>query len=227
MSERGGEKQTADLLPHVSDLVVAGWTGRDRAAVEHHIQELAELGVKRPKTVPCYYRLTPNLLTLDRRVQVIGSHSSGEVEIVLFGAEDGLWVGLGSDHTDRRVEAYSVTVSKQLCVKPVGSTLWRYEDVAAHWDRLVLRSRIVERGVAVTYQEGTAAAMQPPGRLMADCPLADGGRLRPGAAMFCGTLSARGGVRPSSRFEMELEDPVLGRRMNHSYEVVEVPIDAE
>ena len=37
-------------------LVVAGWTGRDAAAVEHHIEELAALGVARPSTVPVFYR---------------------------------------------------------------------------------------------------------------------------------------------------------------------------
>lgn len=44
-------------------LVVAGWTGRDRAAIEHHIDELARLGVPRPSTVPLYYRLAHSLLT--------------------------------------------------------------------------------------------------------------------------------------------------------------------
>ena len=31
--------------------------------------------------------------------------------------------------------------------------------------------------------------------------------------MFCGTLGAKGGIRPAARFEMELDDPVLKRRM--------------
>ena len=38
----------------VNQLVVAGWTGRDRAAVEKHIKELEVLGVKRPSTTPVY-----------------------------------------------------------------------------------------------------------------------------------------------------------------------------
>src|SRR6185437_6656338 len=32
----------------IKQLVVAGWTGRDPVAVEKHIRELEELGVKRP-----------------------------------------------------------------------------------------------------------------------------------------------------------------------------------
>src|SRR5690606_40060913 len=43
------------------------------------------------------------------------------------------------------------------------------------------------------------------------------------AVMFCGTLAARGGIRPASRFEFEIEDPVLGRRIAHGYDVVELP----
>jgi hypothetical protein len=38
----------------VNDLVVAGWTGRDNATVEHHIAELQAIGVARPRTVPCF-----------------------------------------------------------------------------------------------------------------------------------------------------------------------------
>jgi len=74
----------------ITELVVAGWTGRDKAAVEHHIAELAAIGVKRPRTVPCFYRLGANLLTTAREVEVVGEDSSGEVEFVLVSALDGL-----------------------------------------------------------------------------------------------------------------------------------------
>ena len=33
-----------------------------------------------------------------------------------------------------------------------------------------------------------------------------------GCAMFGGTFAAKGGIRPASRFEFELEDPVLKRK---------------
>ena len=42
--------------------------------------------------------------------------------------------------------------------------------------------------------------------------------------MFCGTLAAHGGVRPTSAFALELEDPVLGRKIAHSYRVRTLPI---
>ena len=42
--------------------------------------------------------------------------------------------------------------------------------------------------------------------------------------MMCGTLGAIGGIRPAARFDMELEDPVLKRRMAHGYDVVALPV---
>ena len=47
----------------IRSLVVAGWTGRNVAALEAHIKELEAIGVKRPKTVPIFYRVARALLT--------------------------------------------------------------------------------------------------------------------------------------------------------------------
>jgi hypothetical protein len=41
--------------------------------------------------------------------------------------------------------------------------------------------------------------------------------------MFCGTLAVHGGITPSETFEMELEDPVLGRKITHRYSVKALP----
>ena len=41
----------ATLAVEIHELIVAGWAGRDRAAVDHHIAELAELGVAPPSSV--------------------------------------------------------------------------------------------------------------------------------------------------------------------------------
>jgi len=99
----------------VQQLVIAGWTGRSREAVERHIAELAAIGVRPPRTIPCFYRLATSLLTSASDVEVVGDESTGEVEFVLLSAADGMYVGIGSDHTDRKVEPYGVTVSKQMC----------------------------------------------------------------------------------------------------------------
>jgi hypothetical protein len=49
--------------------------------------------------------------------------------------------------------------------------------------------------------------------------------LKPGYAMFCGTLAAKGGIRPAGRFRMELEDPVLKRKIAHEYTIAVLPVE--
>ena len=43
--------------------------------------------------------------------------------------------------------------------------------------------------------------------------------------MFGGTFAAIGGIRPSDQFDLELEDPVLNRKLSHSYKIVTLPIN--
>lgn len=202
-------------------LIIAGWTGRDTAALEHHIQELAKIGVPRPSSTPVFYRTSVNALTQSSRLEVLGPDTSGEVEPVLFEIEGELWLGIGSDHTDRKAETMGIALSKQLCGKPVGNTLWKYADVAGHWDSLVIRAWANIDGQRVLYQQGTLASMRRPEDLLVMYGL---GALPQGAVLFCGTVGTIGGIRPAKSFEMELDDPVKKRSMNHSYDVVDLPV---
>jgi len=205
----------------VKNLVIAGWTGRNVAALEAHIKELEALGVKRPRSVPIFYRVAAQLLTNGAFIEVMADKSSGEVEFVLYALDDGMWIGVGSDHTDRKAETIGVTLSKQMCAKPVGSRLWRYDEVKPHWDKLVLRSYVPDGGKRRLYQEGPVTTMRSPEELI---KLYTGGdRLAPGTAMFCGTFAVHGDVSYSGSFDMELEDPVLGRKLTHSYQIVSLP----
>ena len=122
---------TSQVDVRIGDLVIAGWTGRDEHALEKHIRELEDLGVARPKSTPIFYRVAASLLTTEDEIEVAGPDSSGEAEFVLYGTADGLLIGLGSDHTDRKAETVGVTLAKQMCAKPVSEILWRYDDVAA------------------------------------------------------------------------------------------------
>ena len=97
------------------ELVIAGWTGRDQAALQKHIRELEAIGVKPPKTTPIFYRVAANLLTTASEIQVSGADTSGEVEFVLLNTSSGIRVAVGSDHTDRKAETIGVSLSKQLC----------------------------------------------------------------------------------------------------------------
>ena len=48
----------ADLQCTVDQLIMAGWVGRNREALQAHIDELAELGIPGPKNVPEFYPLS-------------------------------------------------------------------------------------------------------------------------------------------------------------------------
>jgi hypothetical protein len=213
---------TTPLTLPIDQAVIAGWTGRDPVARDRHIAELEAIGIARPATTPIYYRVSARRLTTEDSIEVCGSDSSGEVEFVLIGWQGRIFVGLGSDHTDRKVEAYSVTVSKQMCDKVMASVLWELEDVIGHWDRMILRSHAWIGGKRELYQEGALDAMLPVSELIARG--FEDGKLPDGCAMFGGTFAAKGGIRPASRFEFELEDPVLKRSIRHAYDVIELPV---
>ncbi len=206
----------------IDHAVIAGWTGRDPVARDKHIAELAAIGIAPPATTPIYYRVAARRLTTADSIEVSGGDSSGEVEFVLIGWQGRIFVGAGSDHTDRKVETYSITVSKQMCDKVVAPVLWELEDVARHWDQLILRSFAWIDGTKVLYQEGTLDSMLPVAELI-QRGFGDKG-LPDGCAMFGGTFAAKGGIRPASRFEYELEDPVLRRSIRHAYDVIELPV---
>jgi len=213
---------TTPLTLAIDQAVIAGWTGRDPVARDKHIAELEAIGIARPATTPIYYRCSARRLTLEDSIEVCGNDSSGEVEFLLIGWQGRTLVGLASDHTDRKVESYSVTVSKQMCDKPVASTLWELEDVIGHWDKLILRSWAWIKGKRELYQEGTLDAMLPVQTLL-DKGF-EGGKLPDGCAMFGGTFAAKGGIRPADRFEYELEDPVRKRTIRHAYDVITLPM---
>ncbi len=206
----------------IRELVIAGWTGRDRDAVQRHIAELEALGVKRPSTTPVYYHVSAARLTTAPSIEVVGEESSGEVEFVLLQWEGLPWVGIGSDHTDREVETYNVTVSKQMCEKPIAPMLWALSDVADHWERIFTRSWVEENGRETLYQEGPVSAMLPPRELAQGYFGAEG--LSEGSVMFCGTHAAHGGIRPSQSFRFEMVDPVLNRSISHAYTVRTLPL---
>jgi hypothetical protein len=206
----------------IDHLVIAGWTGRDKAALEKHIAELEAIGVKRPATTPIFYRASVARLTTGDSIEALGDASSGEAEFILLQHGGRLWVGAGSDHTDREVEKYGVSVSKQMCDKPIAPQFWDYTEVAPHWDRLMLRAYILENGARTLYQEGSVAAMLDPLALIQQ--FAGKAGLAENTLMFCGTLAARGGVRPSEVFEFELDDPVLARKIHQRYSVHDLPV---
>jgi hypothetical protein len=200
-------------------LIVAGWVGKDAKALQSHIKELQELGVAPPGRTPTYMSLSPQLLTTGNEIQVIAPTSSGEVEAVIFAHADGeLFVGVGSDHTDRDFEKYSIPASKQMCGKVVAPEVWPMVEVSDHLDEIILRSWIIRDGRETLYQEGKLATNRSLQSLQHGIP-ADCLRSGESYCMFCGTFAALGGLCCSDMFSFAMEDPVLKRTIRHSYRV--------
>ncbi len=201
-------------------LVVAGWVGRDEAAVQKHIEELGKHGVPAPTRTPTYMHLSPNLLTSSESVQVISPYSSGEVESALIRHDGKLYLGVGSDHTDREVEKYDIPTSKQMCAKVLAPIVWEYEEVESHLDEVVLLSWTRKAQQDLLYQEGRLGMNIRPKNLLDAMPT----RLeKENLCLFCGTLPTLTGISYGERFAFEMQDPILNRRVSHEYAVHILP----
>jgi len=199
-------------------LVMAGYTGRDQTEVRAHVAELAAHGIPAPPRVPMLYACAPSLLTTADEIAVLGRETSGEAEFVLLPAGGGDYlVAVGSDHTDRALEASDIPRAKQLCAKPISRQVWRLAELLDRWDELFLRAWVGETGPETLYQEGPLARMMRPADILtavaagASAPTDD-------AVIFSGTLATLGGgFRPAPFFVAELADPQRRRTLRCTY----------
>lgn len=218
------EATSGEELPfEIRDVVLAGYTGRDQEAVRRHVEELAAHGVAAPKRVPAFYRVTPDRVVSADRISVLGHETSGEGEFILFRDGGDVFVGVGSDHTDRAVERESVTTSKQLCDKVVAREVWRLADVRDHWDRITLRSFSGDE--RKPYQKGRAAALLDPEEILRRVAGRSNAGLE-GVLVFSGTLPLAGELAYASKFRVELRDEAEKRHLEVAYTVdVHDPLD--
>jgi hypothetical protein len=170
-------------------LLVIGYAGRNEASVRKHIEELAAIGIAPPPPpqVPMVYDRAADLLTTATHLPTQGSRTSGEVEPVLVRAAGTWHLALGSDHTDRDLEASDVRNSKAACPKPIAPTVILLDvdpvsgglDVA--WDAIEVTSSVDD----VAYQRGTLAELRMPSDLTSRAT-----RQNPAGdlVIFCGTV---------------------------------------
>ena len=195
-------------------VVIAGYTGRDRSTVDAHIAELAEEGIVPPSSVPAFFNVSPEALIVGDQIDVLHSETSGEVEVVLVVDGGDAYVGVGSDHTDRRAERLDIGVSKQLCRKPLGPELWPMSLVEGRWDDLSLVSNITVGGSEHCYQQGSASANLSPEELREMIPF----QVQPERfVLFTGTIPVINGIRHADRFEASITDVRGGRSLDLSY----------
>lgn len=206
-----------DLDLDAPRLIVAGYTGRDAAAVAAHIEELAAISIPPPASVPAFFELDAGLVTSDPVVGVTGSNTSGEVEPVLIRHVGRLYLGVGSDHTDRDLERTDIANSKAACPKPVGHQIIALPDDldALDWDAISVESDVDGR----PYQRGSLAALRTPADLLSrlTTTLGESGG---SVIVFAGTLPLlTGQFRPGHRWRLSLKlDPDVS--LTHTYEVI-------
>jgi 2-keto-4-pentenoate hydratase/2-oxohepta-3-ene-1,7-dioic acid hydratase in catechol pathway len=186
----------------------AGYAGRDTAQVKHHVDELAELGVPAPSTVPTLYPLSRLLARQDRVVQVPHARTSGEAEWALVVGEspEDLMVTAACDHTDRDLEVHGVAWSKQSAPNVIGQLAWRWSEVADDFDAFTLRAWVTHDGRQELISDGSPAELLPPSYWIER--LGDAGLLRSGTLLLSGTIPMLDGVDQFAEgWRVELTDP--------------------
>jgi hypothetical protein len=138
---------------------------------------------------------------------------------VLLTEGERIYVGVGSDHTDRELERMDILKSKQVCPTVLSKNLWSYEEIKDHWDSIQIRSWAVEDGERTLYQDSTLSTILPPEELVRLVQQRVDGSLD-GIAIFSGTPPmVTEQILFSDRFEGELLDPILNRKITLGYSI--------
>lgn len=205
----------------VKRMINAGFTGRDREEVKHHLSELSAKGVTVPDETPVMYPVLPRALTTDTEIEVYGSETSPEIEYVLLVDEDNrIYVGIGSDHTDRNLELHDIPRAKQVCPNLMSPYVWDLADVKEHWDDLVMKCTVQKNGEQMLYQEGKLGLLMSPDELTRLVSERVKGDLA-GTVIYSGTVKMEtDGFVYADTCTCELVDPELERSLGFSYNVV-------
>lgn len=198
---------------------VIGYSGRNMEKTMEHIKELEKnLGVPAPRRIPTIFQCGNYMLSQEKELTFVGEKSCGEVEYVIVLKDGKIYIGVGSDHTDRDLEAASVPKAKQICAKPICPELWDYEEMKDHWDSIQLRSWQTLNGQEVPYQEGTLADILPVDRLLSELNERVGGI--DNCVIFSGTVPVLDGFHYGTNFRYEMVDSQLGRTLGSNYDVI-------
>lgn len=202
-------------------MVNAGYTGRNQEKVRSHIEELKKEGVPAPESTPTAYEMITQLVYFDDEIEVVGERTSGEAEYILLCSGDEVYVGVGSDHTDRELESVSIIKSKQVCPNIMSNHLWRLKEVRRDWDEIILRGWTKnEEGQKILYQEALLSAVMTPEDLMDFVKNKSTDKKLNGTMIFSGTIPlVTGTFVYGPYFEAELFNPRTGKRLNCHYQV--------
>jgi 4-hydroxyphenylacetate 3-monooxygenase len=129
---------------------------------------------------------------------------------------DQLYVGVGSDHTERALEKTSIPWSKQVTPNVLAPVMWPFEAMRARWDDCVMRSWVDGR----LYQDVPVRLFLHPDDVLRILRERVPGAPARDILVFCGTIvSLDKALGFGRRWEVEMEDPGAGRRIRHGYDV--------
>ncbi|UCD81723.1 MAG: DUF2848 family protein [Desulfobacterales bacterium] len=217
LETRQGPRQ---LTFNYSRMVNAGYVGKNQEEVRRHIEELAAKGIPGPKSIPVLFPVVCKALVTDLMIEVYGNETSGEVEYVLcVASENEVYVGVGSDHTDRHLEETDIPRSKQICPNLMSRTVWPLAEVEDHWDDLLMSASVVKNEKEIRYQEGRLGLLLNPAELMAFVKSKIGGPLE-NLIIFSGTMGMLTDEFVfGESFSAQLIDEKTNRRLEMSYDV--------
>lgn len=197
-------------------LIVVGFAGKDVKKTMEHIQELEAEGIRCPKSVPVVYQCSKGLLTSDDTIEVIADKTSGEVEYIILVRDGKYYIGVGSDHTDRKLEAVSIHKSKQVCLKPYAKDFWAYDEIKDHFDEIKLVSSQVVDGKEVQYQSGVTSDL-----LSLECIIAkiEKEMNTNNCLIYTGTVPLKDGFKFGDKFSCKMIDEKLNREISLTYNI--------
>lgn len=213
-----GLYETSFIDCEVEHLYITGYSGRDEKSTARHIEELEKnLGIKPPAKIPTIFECSRRILTSSEEIDVFGSQNSGEAEYVMVLKSGKIYIGLGSDHTDRKLESYDICRAKEIMPKVISPVLWDYEEIKEHFDEIQLVSFQKKDGEKFIYQEGTLEEILPPKRILQELverigEIGD-------SVVFSGTIPLKDKFFYGDFFKASMVDEKLGRSISIKYKL--------
>lgn len=213
-----GRYETTFIECKIEHLYVIGYSGRDEIKTLEHIKELEEqLGIMPPKQIPTIFECSRRNLTSAKNIDVYGRKNSGEAEYVMVLKNGKVYIGLGSDHTDRELESYDISKAKEIMPKIISPVLWDYEEIKEHFDEIKITSYQKVNKEKILYQEGTLSQILPPRRVLQEL-IERVGEIGD-SIVFSGTIPLKGDFYYGDVFQASLTDETLGRTINLRYKL--------
>jgi hypothetical protein len=201
----------------VDKVLLIGLAARDTEATKELLAKKKRDGIVTANNVPCIYYVGTSTLTQEDEITVTGNTSSGETEFAIFKRGEKIYIGMGSDHTDRELNLTKIIKSKQVCEKPISKEVWDYDELKDHWDSIKIKSWQVVDGVEIVDQDGTAEELLTVEDLIRES-LRENDTVED-AVLFSGTIGLVNGLFYGDAYKCLIEDPVLNRKIEFTYKV--------